>query len=69
MRIIYILIFVGLLSACSGNYEQNQKRLNELHGECDNPTKILSRENIENAKQKRWVEASLFLTLVAISMT
>ena len=46
MRIICILIFAGLLSACSGNYEQNQKRLNEIHGVCDNPTKILSREKI-----------------------
>lgn len=63
MRIIYILIFVGFLSACSGNYEQNQKRLNELHGECDNPTKILSREKYRECKAKEMGGGESFFDL------
>lgn len=33
----FILFFMFLLQACSGNYEKNMSELDELYGECDNP--------------------------------
>ena len=35
----YLLIFVLMffLQACSGNYDKNISKLDEIYGECDNP--------------------------------
>jgi hypothetical protein len=31
------LFLVFILQSCSGNYEKNMSKLNEIYGECDNP--------------------------------
>ena len=38
LSILVIIFFVS----CSGTYEENQKRLNELHGKCNNPSNPLT---------------------------
>jgi len=42
MNKLAFLIFIPLfLLSCGGNYEKNQAKLDEVYGECDNPTKKL----------------------------
>jgi hypothetical protein len=39
----FALFFIAiLLSSCSGNFEKNRAKLDEVYGECDNPVRSLS---------------------------
>ena len=57
------LCILGLvyLISCSGTYEENQKRLNELHGECNNPSQPLTKTQKKRCMAKEMAEGeSLF---------
>ena len=57
------LCILGLvyLISCTGTYEENQKRLNELHGECNNPSQPLTRTQKKRCMAKEMAEGeSLF---------
>ena len=58
--VLYILGFTILIS-CSGTYEENQKRLVELYGECNNPSKPLTDKQKKRCRAKERAEGeSLF---------
>ena len=42
MRAFVLIILMAILSSCSGNMEKKQAELDEIYGECDNPTRNLS---------------------------
>ena len=44
------LFLVFVLQSCSGNYEKNMSKLNEIYGECDNP----ANQSIYKYGSKRW---------------
>ena len=60
----YFLIIVGLLltlMGCSGNFEENRARLDEVYGECNNPVRPLStRKYKECLAKERGGEGSFF---------
>ena len=47
---LFILSLFILLQACSGNYDKNVGKLDEIHGECDNP----ANSAIYKKGSKRW---------------
>ena len=53
--VLYILGFTIIIS-CSGTYEENQKRLVELHGECNNPSQPLTRTQKKRCLAKEMAE-------------
>lgn len=58
--VLYILGFTILIS-CSGTYEENQKRLVELYGECNNPSNPLTDKQKKRCRAKERAEGeSLF---------
>jgi hypothetical protein len=62
IRLIYISLSLLILSSCgNGQHQKNMERLDELYGECKNPTRQLSKEKYKAclAKQRAGGE-SLF---------
>ena len=51
------LIFVSLISfallACGSKHQENVSRLDEVHGVCDNPARILTKRQYEICKMKQ----------------
>jgi hypothetical protein len=46
-RYITIFLFSFFLVSCSGNYQDNQQRLDDVYGECDNPTKRIKLNDVQ----------------------
>ena len=50
----YFYLFLGLIfiNSCTGNYEENQKKLKEIYGECDNPVDKLKSNKLKYQRCK-----------------
>ena len=62
-RFLMLIIGAFVLAACSvgENYQKNQERLNEIHGECKNPANQLSKRRYKQCLAKQRAEGeSLF---------
>ena len=46
-RYISIFFVSFFLISCGGNYQKNQQRLDEVYGECDNPTKRIKLSDVQ----------------------
>jgi len=65
IRFVFFLCFSFLLLSCGGNYKERQKQLDELYGECDNPTNRikLSDRQYKNCKAKERAKGDSFFNL------
>lgn len=65
LRLIYIFIISLLLLSCGGKYQENQKKIVELYGECDNPTKRIQLSDLQykNCKAKERAKGESFFNL------
>ena len=64
-RSVFILFFSLILLSCGGKYQENQKKLDELYGECDNPTKKIKLSDLQykNCKAKERAKGESFFNL------
>ena len=65
LKLSYIFIVSLMLLSCGGKYQQSQKALDELYGECDNPTKRIKLSDLQykNCKAKERAKGKSFFDL------
>lgn len=65
LKAISIFFSVIILYSCSGNYEENQKKLDQIYGECDNPTKRIKLSDVQykDCKAKERAKGGSFFNL------
>jgi hypothetical protein len=51
--ILFLTLFSSLLVGCGSKHQDNVARLDEVHGVCDNPTRILTKRQYEICKMKQ----------------
>lgn len=47
IKFLPVFLISLLLISCGGNYQKNQQKLDELYGECDNPTKRIKLSDVQ----------------------
>lgn len=57
---LFLIGFIFVISCSGGKYQENQKRINELYGECDNPSKLLTKKQRKQCMVKQRAEGDSF---------
>ena len=52
-NIIFLVLISSILLGCGSKHQENVARLDEVHGVCDNPARILTKRQYENCKMKQ----------------
>ena len=52
-KIVLMVLISSILYGCSSKHQENVARLDEVHGVCDNPARILTKRQYEICKMKQ----------------
>ena len=52
-NIALMILISSILLGCGGKHQENVKKLDEVHGVCDNPARILTKRQYEICKMKQ----------------
>ena len=65
IRLVYFFCISFLLLSCGGKYQESQRQLDEIYGECDNPTKRVKLSDLQykNCKAKERAKGESFFNL------
>ena len=52
-NIVFLMLISSILFGCGSRHQENVARLDEVHGVCDNPARILTKRQYEICKMKQ----------------
>ena len=52
-NLIFLILISSILLSCGSRHQENLARLDEVHGVCDNPARILTKRQYEICKMKQ----------------
>ena len=52
-KIVLMMLISSILFGCGSRHQENVAKLDEVHGVCDNPARILTKRQYENCKMKQ----------------
>src|SRR6056300_1586606 len=52
-NIFFLILVSSILLGCGGKHQENIAKLDEVHGVCDNPARILTKRQYEICKMKQ----------------